>query len=92
MHAVLVERHRTVDRAVRHPAVQRQAFQAPRGAVVAQHDRLGRQQRAQSLDDERQQPLHPGGIGLNHQHRPEPVNDEPREAVRLGVHQAVIGR
>ena len=81
-----------LDRAERDPRLQRQPFQRARRAVVAQHDRVGGQQPAQRLDDQRQQPVHAGGVGLHDQHAAEPVNDQPRQAVRLGMHQPVIGR
>ena len=46
----------------------------------------------QRLEDERQQPVHAGGVGLHRQDAAEPVDHQPGQAVRLGMHQPVIGR
>ena len=46
----------------------------------------------QRLEDHRLEPVHPGGVGLHDQHRAEPVDDQPGQAVGLGMDQPVIGR
>ena len=46
----------------------------------------------QRVDDDRQQAVHPGGVGLDDEDRAEPVDDEPGEPIRLGMDEAVIGR
>ena len=71
---------------------QRQPFERARRAVVAQHDRLGRQQRGERIEDERLEPSHAGGIRLHDEHRPEAVDDQARQPVGLGMDEAIIGR
>ena len=90
--AVFLDRHRPRDAAQRHPGFQRQPFLGSRRAVVAQHDCLRREEAAQRLRDDRNEPVHPGGVCFDHQDRAKPVDDETGEAVRLGMDEPVIGR
>ena len=86
-----MDRHRAVEAAPRHPRLGRQSFERPRRAVVAQHDGLGAQQFAERLEDDRLEPRHAGGIRLHDENRPEPVDDEARQPVGLGMDEPVIG-
>ncbi len=58
-----------------------------RSTIAAGDSRL-----AQRLDDERRQPVHAGGVRLHDQDPAKPVDDEPRQAVCLGMDEPVIGR
>jgi len=69
-----------------------QTFERARRAVVAQRDRIRAEHLLQCVEHERHQPVDAGGIGLHDEHRAEPVDDEAREPVRLGMDKPVIGR
>ena len=75
---------------------QRHAFRQPflpaRRRVIARHHGTQRQQRGQCLDDQRRQPIHPGGIRLQHRDIVVAVDHQPGQTVRLGVHQAMERR
>jgi len=86
-----VDRRRAVEAASCHPSLGRQSFEPPRRAVVAQHDGLGAQQFAERVEDDRIEPRHSGGIRLDDENRPEPVDDEAGQTVGFGMHKTVIG-
>ena len=75
-----------------HASFGGKAFKRTRRAVVAQRDRIRAEHLLQCVEHERHQPVDAGGIGLHDEHRAEPVDDEAREPVRLGMDKPVIGR
>ncbi len=74
------------------PGFERQPFERARAAVVAHDDRRGTQEVGQRRDQRLLEPFDPGGVFLHDQHVAEAVDDEPRQPVRLGMDEAVIGR
>ncbi len=76
---------------MRHGGVEAQPFEGADRAVVAQDDRRRLQQRGERLAYQRLQRRDAGGVGLHDEDRPEPVDDETRQSIRLGMNEAVIG-
>ena len=70
----------------------RQSLLAPRRGIIARHHGAQRQQSGERLDDQRRQPVHPGGVGLQHRDIVVAVDHQPGQAVGLGVHQAMKRR
>ena len=60
--------------------------------VIACHHCAQRQQAGERLHDRRRQPIHPGGVRLQHRNIVVAVDHQARQPVGLGVHQPVEGR
>ncbi len=90
--AVFLHRDRPLNLARCYPRLGRKPFERPDRAVVAQHDGLWGKQVAERIEDHRFEPGHTGGIQLDHQDRPEPVDDEAGQPVGFGMSEPIIRR
>ncbi len=82
---------RTLGVAVEQAHLLGQSLVGAHRGVVARHDAAPGVQCEQSVHDLGQQAVHASRVRLHHGHVPVAVHDQARQAVRLGVDEAVVG-